>query len=338
MKKSKLISSLLVTSVLGTSLGLSSVSALEETWTKDRVTIQSQPMIVVPTLPKLGEVNITSSTSTTVPVTIVNPNIPTTSSVISPTSTTLPNMKDTEGKSVENMNPNSDVMKKKMEEMKTNSTKMMITVEQQNQLKDILQGLETEVKNIRTNNTVDTVDVSLTKIDSLLSTSIDKIKGLGLPQDQTDRLVSSITQRLDIFKKNLSTTPSTVRKETTDSKSMINSKDLQKVDEKGVEQKRPQEVKDAKNTSTLNDTGKEKYKASFKQQLGDKIKSIPVEKLTRVLDNIDKLVGTIQSNTTLDQTKKDSLLIQLQAFREIISEQLNPTGPSTIDINSLLTQ
>lgn len=104
--------------------------------------------------------------------------------------------------------------------------------------------------------------------------------------------------------------------------------DIMKLKEQVIKQTREekweirQEVKDIK--PEINEI-KDKYKTLFREQLWNKITTLSTEKITKIIANIDKLTSTITNNTKLSQTKKDNLLTQLQVLRNLIIEQLNKT-------------
>lgn len=195
--------------------------------------------------------------------------------------------------------------------------KVGLTQEQQAQMKTIMTSLETEIKALRESITSTNLEEIKSKIEVLRVSYTDQVKALWYEQSITDSLLKMLNERFNIFTKvNVEAKPALAEK-----------KEAIKNVTGEVKSKR--------------DELRTKYKEWFKKQLGTKVEKLPVEKLNRVIVNIDKLVQTITSNTSLSTTKKEALLAQLEAFKEIINDQLSTlsnTDNTTINFDSLLSQ
>ena len=77
----------------------------------------------------------------------------------------------------------------------------------------------------------------------------------------------------------------------------------------------------------------EKYKQAFLNRLGDRIKKIPTSKLEKVLPKIDKIIERFEKNTKLSKERKERILSQLGALKEIIEDRLNEVQETQVDIN-----
>lgn len=65
-----------------------------------------------------------------------------------------------------------------------------------------------------------------------------------------------------------------------------------------------------------------KYKKSFVKRLGNALDSIPMEKLEEISERIDTFIEKYESNDAISDTKKNAVLDQLAALKEIIEERL----------------
>jgi F0F1-type ATP synthase membrane subunit b/b' len=65
-----------------------------------------------------------------------------------------------------------------------------------------------------------------------------------------------------------------------------------------------------------------KYRAAFIKRLGNALDRIPNEKLENVLDKIDTLIERYESSENVSEERKDKILGQLIALKEIIEEKL----------------
>jgi len=110
-----------------------------------------------------------------------------------------------------------------------------------------------------------------------------------------------------------------------------------KEERKGLEQKNKEQRME------FNDRAKEQRKEmqAKKKALSDKlhgqlikaIEKLPQTKLEKVLSNIDKAVTKV-SSSTLDQTKKDRFLAQLEEIKVIIQEKIDAlTGNASEELN-----
>lgn len=66
----------------------------------------------------------------------------------------------------------------------------------------------------------------------------------------------------------------------------------------------------------------QKYRDLFIAKLGNRLESIPNDKLAKVADTIDTLLLKYEENTTLTEEKKDTIMSQLVALKEIIEEKI----------------
>ncbi|MDQ7009907.1 MAG: hypothetical protein Q9M94_06455 [Candidatus Gracilibacteria bacterium] len=80
-----------------------------------------------------------------------------------------------------------------------------------------------------------------------------------------------------------------------------------------------------------------KYKTAFISKLGTRIEKINDSKLEIILPKIDTLVEKMEKNTRLTEEKRDMIISQLIALKEIIEEKLeNSAADVDIDIEELL--
>lgn len=241
---------------------------------------------------------------------------------------------DTFIKNVSVMKPKVDELKEKtsqvrqeVKDVKDQATqvrqevKPMLYAEQQAAIKEIMQSLETELKLVRESLTPETLDSAKAKIESLKTTYLEKVKALQFEAVVIENMTKILNERFSIFTKvNFVAKPTIVENK--------------------------QEIKQVRETNRVENSQareqlKMKYKVEFKKQLAPKVEKLPVERLNKVLVNIDKLVQTITDNTKLSTEKKDALLAQLQVFRDIVSDQikvLTSWDDTTINFDQLISQ
>lgn len=82
----------------------------------------------------------------------------------------------------------------------------------------------------------------------------------------------------------------------------------------------------------------EKYKKNFVKRLEAAIPKIKLEKLSTVADKIDTMILNIEDNDKLSDDKKDSLVSQLVALKEIVEEEIENRWmmEDMIDIDAIL--
>ena len=75
----------------------------------------------------------------------------------------------------------------------------------------------------------------------------------------------------------------------------------------------------------------EKYKTIFINKLGNRIKRISTSKLKKILPKIDQITKKIENNKRLTKERKDRIINQLQALKEIIEDRLAEVEDTQID-------
>jgi Zn-dependent oligopeptidase len=80
-----------------------------------------------------------------------------------------------------------------------------------------------------------------------------------------------------------------------------------------------------------------KYKQAFVSKLGSKLEKIPTDRLDAISQKIDGLIEKFSENTRLSDTKKEALLGQLEALKDIIDDRINATEEEEeLDIEAIL--
>jgi len=80
-----------------------------------------------------------------------------------------------------------------------------------------------------------------------------------------------------------------------------------------------------------------KYKEAFNSRLKSRLDRISDSKLEKVATKVDAAIEKIENNSRISDTKKDALMSQLIALKEIIDEKLEDNGAEedTIDLDEL---
>jgi chromosome segregation ATPase len=78
-----------------------------------------------------------------------------------------------------------------------------------------------------------------------------------------------------------------------------------------------------------------KYKEAFKAQIEAKLATATPEQLEKILGNIEKQVQKVQASK-LSQEKKDKLLAQLHALKELIQSKLDTQMSDEVNLDDLL--
>lgn len=187
-----------------------------------------------------------------------------------------------------------------------NFLKDPLTTEERDALKTLLQTQQKERQAIMEDTTI-TPEEKATQMKALITTQM------------TAMLVYVSTDKQDAFKKMMDERVSMV------GKNQEMHKDNKDGQNKGQEMKT--EGKDKKDDMKGKMKGEKQEK---KQALSEKLRSqldkavslLPVEKLNKVLANIDKAVTKV-TTSTLSQEKKDRFLAQLEEIRTIIQDKID---------------
>jgi chromosome segregation ATPase len=78
-----------------------------------------------------------------------------------------------------------------------------------------------------------------------------------------------------------------------------------------------------------------KYKEAFKAQVEAKLATMNQEQLEKILGNIEKQVQKVQASK-LSQEKKDKILAQLHALKELIQSKLDTQMSDDVNVDDLL--
>ena len=80
-----------------------------------------------------------------------------------------------------------------------------------------------------------------------------------------------------------------------------------------------------------------KYKKAFVNKLGNKLEKIPTDRLDAISQKIDGIIEVYSNNTRLSEEKKDALLSQLEALKDIIDDRINESEvEEELDIEAIL--
>ena len=77
------------------------------------------------------------------------------------------------------------------------------------------------------------------------------------------------------------------------------------------------------------------YKANFVKKIGNKLDAISDDRLEKLLDRIDTMESQFEENTEISDERRDTVISQLIALKELIQEHLEDTE---LDIDSLLSE
>ena len=76
----------------------------------------------------------------------------------------------------------------------------------------------------------------------------------------------------------------------------------------------------------------EKYKNNLGSKLEKGLPKIKEEKIENVLTKIDKVTEVIEKNTKISQIKKDQILTQIIALKELLEEELESKNLDSSEI------
>ncbi len=81
---------------------------------------------------------------------------------------------------------------------------------------------------------------------------------------------------------------------------------------------------------------KEKYKKVFKEKLANKLEKVSIEKLKKLNERIEKIIDKTMENENISDNKKEKLVGQLLALKEVIQIEIDIRNDLMINLDDLL--
>ena len=81
---------------------------------------------------------------------------------------------------------------------------------------------------------------------------------------------------------------------------------------------------------------KEKYKKIFKEKLANKLEKISIENLEKLNERIEKIIEKTIENEKMTDEKKEKLIWQLLALKEVINIEIEVRNELMINLDELL--
>jgi hypothetical protein len=184
-----------------------------------------------------------------------------------------------------------------------------LTSEEQTALKSLLQTQQTERDTIIKDTTLTPVEKEV-KMKELMTTHMTALLSY-ISTDKQDAFKKMIVDQVAMMQKNQD-----LRQE---------NKDNQQKFKDGVKEQRQEFKKEVQ-------AKKQALSENLHTQLTAAIEKLPVEKLNRVIANIEKAVTKITSSS-LTQEKKDNFLAQLEEIKGLIQDKIDTLSGTTSGIN-----
>lgn len=197
-------------------------------------------------------------------------------------------------------------------DLATLKSQLNLTDDKVTSFKYLMTTLETQLKALRESITMSNLDESKAKFEELKTTFLAKVKEI----DDSEKLSKIVETRFEIFNQNQFVTREKMAKLKENNKSLT-------------------WVINSTKTKTSSSDLVSKYKTSFEAKIWTKLDSYSKDKLDEILTKLTILKSTYQSNSSIDSTKKQKFLAQIEALISIINDKIDAID-NQIDLEDII--